>query len=327
MKRKKGDHGGEPSSDASHLSEIRAEHVDAHALDKDPGNMQRDFAISKYGKGTYKSGLMEHCEPVRELVAHNSLEHLSQEAIALATSRSLGSCLSTLSSLYIVENGTDGLVESCFVLMKIMLNWQYSAHIFHANTGAIFSRSHTKQVVVLEGMDNIGKSLIIRSVSPLAKFCDEVDEKVQPGAMQQDLTDHRMLLVDEPCAMYLHALEDAALEEIPLFITTKSRATWKEGPLEKTGYFVNAKNGRDLDKFNGNMHPGVWYILNLVCKAYRGCYCWKAFTPLMIGVAMDVTKKYQDYAWDAYFTITPGCETEFNDVYLAYRRKYNCHIA
>ena len=315
VKRKMEAGGGGPSTAGLHLpfeDFAMAEHTGAHAIAEDIMDFQMDFTNS----GRDRSDLMDNAGLIRELVYQNPTEQLSQQSMAVATGQLQDSYLSSLGHLYVVEYGTEALVESCFVFMKIMTNWLCRAPDFHRNTSAIFNRSSTMKMVVLEGVDSLGKTLIIRSLAPLANFYGQVE------TMHQNPMDYRILLAEEPSITYLHGLEAAAQEDVPLFISTRSPATWKNGPLGNACYFVNARNGWDLEKFNGNLHPGIWYIMHLVCKSYIGRYEWRKFTQLMIAVAMDVANRHSTWADDS--TINNGCENKYSEVFLAYTKKYNC---
>lgn len=287
--------------------------------------LQRDFANCKDVEEGHKSCLVEHHGLTRELVARNCADQLSLDAMTLAESQIHGPDLTTLSRMYIQEHGTGGLDESCFVFMKIMSNWLCSASKFHDNTRAAFNGSNKKKTVVLEGKDNVGTSLVIRSLAPLVKLYGEVVEKIKPAAMHQHPMAHRILCVDEPDAKYLRELEDTWMGDFPLFITTNCRATWKKGPLQDDCYFVHAGNSPSLHNFDGSLHPGVWYILDLVCKGYTGKhYFWRPFAQLMTGASSNVTKAYQDGTWDD--TVSIITTTEHNDLFLAYCMKHNCRL-
>ena len=323
VKRKMEASGAGPSRAGLHLQLEpmgMAEHTGNPALAEDTMDLQMDFITTR----RYMSGWMGHSGLISELIDQNPMKKLSQEAM-LCARRQMSNChLSMLSRAYIEENGTEGLVESCFVFMKIMCNWLCNAQNFHCNTSAIFNRVHRKKTVVVEGLDNLGKSLIIRSMLPLANFYGEAGDKIQQDAMNKEPIDHRMLLVEDPGANYLHALEDAGMAKFPLFITTSGPADWKNGSLQNDGYFVDAINGSDLHKFNGNMHPGVWYIIDKVCDTYTGRYDWRSITKLTIEIAMNVNNRYHACTESDNFTNTTCSANEHIGVYLSYCKKYAC---
>lgn len=147
--------------------------------------------------------LLTHAQSLYGLMAKGNFDQLARKALILTCSQVQEVKLDCSALSYIKTHGTRRLMESTFVAWMIIEQWcqqhttnklQLVQHVRHVYNKTLMK----KNMFVLEGPSNSGKSLLLRSLLPGGCFYGEIHRGTAYNFMWQDNLDARLILMEEP---------------------------------------------------------------------------------------------------------------------------------